>query len=556
MFRKLRSLIIYLILLSIILLFIYSGFLPNLARGEGATPGPYLAVVFKAPFTPSLTPSLTATPSYGILLISEVMVQPASYEPDGEWVELFNSGGGIIDLSTYKLGDEETISQGEGMLQFPVEARLTPGQVIVVANNAANFYATYGFYPDYEMTASSPAVPDMHKVTTWASGTVNLANTGDEVLVLDSSDALVDTLSWGDSSWAFYPACPAPDPAWTLERYPAYMDTNTASDWRTQSSPAPGTVDLTQPTSTPTLTPSRTASPTVTSSPTSSRTTTLTNSPTGTPFHTPGLTHTPTYTSTSTPVFNATPTQTNTPTSTPTPTTTPTHGWLLISEVMYDPFSVEPDGEWIELYNASDTVIDLSYYKVGDEVVQGNPEGMYQFPAGAAIDPGQVILIANRADVFTTTYGIYPDYELIDSDGNVPNLSKYITWSDGWVNLANLGDEVLVLDNTDNFVDAVSWGDSIWFFDPTCPVVAEGHSIERYPADVDTDTAADWIDQASPNPGQVSVFHLSSEIEEPQNWGNELVYTRSFPQFLIYSPPLAKGKAGGGVKPEATIRRH
>jgi hypothetical protein len=176
---------------------------------------------------------------------------------------------------------------------------------------------------------------------------------------------------------------------------------------------------------------------------------------------------------------------------------------------MYDPFSVEPDGEWIELYNAGDTVIDLSDYKVGDEVVQGNPEGMYQFPAGATIDPGQVILIANRADVFTTTYGIYPDYELIESDGKVPNMSEYTDWAGGSVNLTNSGDEVLVLGETDNFIDAVAWGDSIWFFDPTCPVVAEGHSIERYPADVDTDTAIDWIDQANPNPGQVSISYIS-----------------------------------------------
>jgi hypothetical protein len=169
---------------------------------------------------------------------------------------------------------------------------------------------------------------------------------------------------------------------------------------------------------------------------------------------------------------------------------------------LYDPFNVEPNGEWIELYNAGDTAIDLSNYKVGDEVVQGNPEGMYQFPAGAAIDPGQVILVANRADVFTTTYGFYPDYELLESDGNVPNMSKYQAWAIGLVNLSNPGDEVLVLDESDSFVDAVSWGDSNWAFDPDCPIVAEGHSIERNPANVDTDTSADWIDQALPNPGQ------------------------------------------------------
>jgi hypothetical protein len=180
------------------------------------------------------------------------------------------------------------------MLQFPVEARLAPGQVIIVANNAANFYAAYGFNPDYEMTASSPVVPDMRKVTSWVSGTISLGNAGDEVLVLDNTDSVIDTLSWGASSWAFYPPCPTPGSAWTLERYPAYMDTDTSNDWRTQSNPAPNTVDLTSPTPTPTPTSTTTASPTVTSSSTPSSTSTLTSSPTGTPIHT----HTPTYTST------------------------------------------------------------------------------------------------------------------------------------------------------------------------------------------------------------------------------------------------------------------
>jgi len=68
---------------------------------------------------------------------------------------------------------------------------------------------------------------------------------------------------------------------------------------------------------------------------------------------------------------------------------TPTGGWLLISEVMYDPFSLEPAGEWIELYNAGETAIDLSNYKVGDEVTQGNPEGMYHFPINATIFRGK-----------------------------------------------------------------------------------------------------------------------------------------------------------------------
>ena len=414
-------------LVAIFLLFIASVALPGLAHINGATPGPYLSLALKAPLTPSPTSTPTPTPPYGILLISEVMVQPAVTEPDGEWVELLNAGGGTINLSAYRLGDEETRGQGEGMLQFPAGSSLAPGQVIIVANNAASFFIVYGFYPNFEMTASSPAVPDMRKALSWANGTVNLGNTGDEVLLLDNSDSLVDALSWGDSSWAFYPACPVPDSAWTLERYPAYRDTNTSSDWRLQPIPATGIVDLSSPTATPTRTPTNTATPTGTPSPTSSpipiHTSSLTPSLTGTLAHTPSVT--PTVTPTPISTFSPTPTETSSASITPTPTATPIGGWLLISEVMYDPFGSEPDAEWVELYNAGGSSIDLSSYKVGDEVIQGNPEGMYQCPTGATIDPGQVIIVAYRADVFTTTYGFLPDYELINTDNNVPDMSLY-----------------------------------------------------------------------------------------------------------------------------------
>ncbi len=183
--------------------------------------------------------TLTPTPANGILLISEVMVHPAGTEPDGEWVELFNSGGATINLSTYKLGDEETRDQGEGKLQFPAGASLAPGHVIVIANKAASFFAAYGFYPDYEMTSSKPAVPDMRKYNAWASGSINLVNNGDEVLVLNGTDIIVDSISWGDSSWAFYPPCASTGLGATPERYLAYLDMDTAADWLEQPIPDP-----------------------------------------------------------------------------------------------------------------------------------------------------------------------------------------------------------------------------------------------------------------------------------------------------------------------------
>ena len=138
---------------------------------------------------------------------------------------------------------------------------------------------------------------------------------------------------------------------------------------------------------------------------------------------------------------------------------------------------------------------------------------MMQFPAGASIAPGQVIIIANQAQVFTTTYGFWPDYEYVESSEAVPNLIPNIDWGSGTIDLINIGDEVLILDEADICVDALSWGSSSWAFDPSIPLVELGHSLERLPADSDQNTAADWIDQAEPNPGDVALSQSGGWIK-------------------------------------------
>jgi len=181
---------------------------------------------------------------------------------------------------------------------------------------------------------------------------------------------------------------------------------------------------------------------------------------------------------------------------------------LLISEVLYDAPGKEPDEEWIEIYNPTASTIDLSNYKVGDEEEQGKGEGMLQFPAGASINPGQVIVVANKATAFLDVYGFNPDYEMVDSDEAVPDMIPYAAWASGRVELSNKGDEVLILDGGDVIVDAMSYGNKTAFFDPACPDVPAGHSLERFPADVDTDTAADWRDQESPSPGSLPTYSI------------------------------------------------
>jgi hypothetical protein len=403
-------------------------------------------------FTPTLAVYLpiaknrpSATP-VDHLMITEIFYKPET--GNVEWIEIFNPTGDTANLADYKVGDEETLGSGEGMLQFPPGAQLGVGGTAVIAANAVTFQTVYGFAPDYEFSDSGSPVPDMIKYTAWAAGSINLSDAGDEVLLLNIFDNLSDAVSWGSSNWAFNPDLTPVADGHSNERLSVFYDTDTAADWIDQPSPTPGFVDLTPP-------------------------------PTATPTPTQG------------------------PTPTPTVSPTPFGDALLISEVYFNPVT-EPDEEWIELYNASASPIALDSFKLGDEETSGSGEGMYLFPSGSAIASGEVIVIANEAAAFFALYGFNPDYEFVDSDPAVPNMVKYTAWASGSTSLSNGGDEVLLLDAADNLVDAVSWGSSTWAFTPSVPAPAEGHSIERNPASQDTNTAADWVDQPSPDPGNVS----------------------------------------------------
>ncbi len=186
----------------------------------------------------------------------------------------------------------------------------------------------------------------------------------------------------------------------------------------------------------------------------------------------------------------------------PPPTPTPSPGRLLITEVLFNPVD-EPDEEWVEVYNVGDLELDLSNYKIGDEEIKGGSEGMYRFPPGISLVGKGVLVIANSAVAFANKYGTNPDFEYNQTDPDVPSMVEYALWSGGVVYLNNDGDEVLVLDDNDGLADAVSWGSSNFAFTPSVPKVSDGVSIERYPADVDTDAAVDWRSQSTPAPGVV-----------------------------------------------------
>jgi hypothetical protein len=262
------------------------------------------------------------------------------------------------------------------MYQFPQGAVIGSNQVIVLANRGHAFKLRYGFNPDYEINDSDPSIPNLSKYAAWANYPLLLTNQGDEILILDDENNQVDVVCWGHSvAGCLDSPAPLTGEGRSLERYPPYQDSDSFQDWVIQDEPSPGRVDLSTPT--PTVTPTKTPQP---------------------------------------------------KTSTPAPI-------LLLSEILYDPIEEQPAGEWIEIYNAGEWIADISDYKLGDEETQGGGEGMYKFPPGSEILPGEVIVIANQSNVFR---GFMDSRQIL-------SLSILILMCPIWRNIRNGRWEALIL---------------------------------------------------------------------------------------------------------------
>ncbi|MEE8470366.1 MAG: lamin tail domain-containing protein, partial [Dehalococcoidia bacterium] len=186
------------------------------------------------------------------------------------------------------------------------------------------------------------------------------------------------------------------------------------------------------------------------------------------------------------------PALTATPIATPTPAPTPqsmpgaipaNEGDILISEVQYDPpqSGVDTAFEWLEIFNRATHTVDLTGWKIADN------NGIDPIPS-LTISPDGLAVIAAGADFYTN----FPDFRgkiVFIPDGSIGN------------GLSNTGDRLILMDSTGRIIDALSYGSDVALMSPSCPDVAEGHSLERQPVDVDTDEAGDFLDRETPSPG-------------------------------------------------------
>jgi len=177
------------------------------------------------------------------------------------------------------------------------------------------------------------------------------------------------------------------------------------------------------------------------------------------------------------------------PTPTPTPTPTPPiTDHLVINEVMFDPPNTnacesENNAEWVEIYNPTGSSVNLDTWSAGDTNSTDDLPNV-SLPAG-----GFAIVASDCSE------------SNFDSIWNLPNGTIYIDLAGTLGNGLNNGGEHIRLFNGATLIDGMSYGSSIAAFSPSVTAPVSGHSLERDPDGIDTNTAADFVDRTTPQPG-------------------------------------------------------
>ena len=130
---------------------------------------------------------------------------------------------------------------------------------------------------------------------------------------------------------------------------------------------------------------------------------------------------------------------------------------VLIAAVLYDGYQLNDADEAVQLVNVGAAPVDLTGWRLDDDVASAS----YAVFPGGTLQPGQRIWVAWKAMSFTLSFGFPPDYEVVDTDPDVANLTG------SWPGYANGGDEVVLRDGADQVVDLVIYKACLLYTSPS-----------------------------------------------------------------------------------------
>ena len=193
-----------------------------------------------APPSPHLFPAAIAADRtrgpISAALISEVFYFAVR---DDEYTVIENPASAPLDLSGWRLTDRE------GTVEFPTNSTLSGGARAVIARNATSYYEDTLDTPDFTYgPGNATAMVVVGRVP-------QLANDGDEVLLLDRTGAVIDAFVYGSSTyagagWSGAGAAKVPKGTRAVRASVAgaLRDTDRATDWDSTRSYGLGQSDL------------------------------------------------------------------------------------------------------------------------------------------------------------------------------------------------------------------------------------------------------------------------------------------------------------------------
>lgn len=165
----------------------------------------------------------------GGVIITEIMYNPSETpESRREWVEIYNAGSTTVDLSGWKLDDEDSSNWGA------ISGNLDVGQIGVVYNSA--FVDDAGFRQAWNLTSDAALFG-----VSWAGLSNSPSSTNEMLRLLDDGSFVVDAVNYDDANgW------PNNDDGASIFLTDLALDNNVGTSWALSMLNAPGVVSPSQ----------------------------------------------------------------------------------------------------------------------------------------------------------------------------------------------------------------------------------------------------------------------------------------------------------------------
>jgi hypothetical protein len=156
----------------------------------------------------------------GNVVFSEVLYDSrVKYDTQGEWIELYNPQSTTVNIGGWTIQDNTTT------FTIPGGTTIGPQTYLIIADGITYFSNLYGCVPGVSYDS------------------LKLSNTGDYLILKNSSGTIIDQVAWesGGSSIPGWGSSSKPyaNEGKSIRRSNPNTDTDTHSDWISNSSPQP-----------------------------------------------------------------------------------------------------------------------------------------------------------------------------------------------------------------------------------------------------------------------------------------------------------------------------